>query len=52
MKKDKPIKIRREWKINPRERIREDKEPDYSSPCERCKNISVEQCKDCEYYYD
>ncbi len=35
MKKDKPIKIRKTWKINPRTRIKEDKE-NISSGCEKC----------------
>jgi len=49
MKKDKPIKIRREWKINPKERIREDKKS--KDICEKCGKYKTnpKACIDCEF---
>lgn len=47
--KDKPIKIRREWNINPRERIREDKPA--LDICEKCGKYKTnpKACLECEY---
>jgi len=44
------IKYRRFWHMNPRERIREDKEPNFSEPCERCVNFTLEDCKKCPHW--
>jgi len=48
MKKDKPIKIRREWNINPEERIREDKKS--QDICEKCRKYQTnpDACIECE----
>jgi hypothetical protein len=50
MKKEKPIKIRRAWKINPKERIRDNKEKFPSNPCGDCYLyiISPEVCLECD----
>jgi hypothetical protein len=50
MKRQKPIKVRREWRINPRERVREDKRiEDEVNPCQRCTMIDTDTCLECEY---
>jgi hypothetical protein len=48
--KNKPIKIRKTWNINPKERIKEDKIK--KDTCEKCKIYltNPELCKDCEKY--
>lgn len=48
-KNKKPIKVRKTWTINPRERIREDeKKEDVCSKCGSFR-LSPEICMECEY---
>jgi len=50
MPKNKKIKIRRTWKINPVEQVKEDKEE--IDPCEECGiyKTNPEACLKCENY--
>lgn len=54
MKKVKPLykRIRREWTINPRERIHEGKRKadQKSEECSNCQNRSIVVCLDCEHF--
>jgi len=49
MKKQKPIKIRKTWIINPKERIKEDKPKPSNNSCDNCKLFLKypDACIDC-----
>lgn len=42
-------RIRKIWNINPRERIKEDKEPIEDNPCKNCGNIDPNICYSCQF---
>jgi hypothetical protein len=42
-------RIRKIWTINPRERIREDKELVEDNPCENCGNVDPGVCYGCQF---
>ena len=52
MKKTKSIyqTLRKYWEINPRTRIREDKNKYEDDPCARCQHASPQNCYYCEEF--